>query len=243
VHTEELVEAAWEIWARNSSEFQIYPDVIVVPSKPMYFHWLIEQIPGVLRSMKHSPDAKVLIASDAPTWMFNACLEMNINVTRHPHGAVKAKRYTTAIAQNQTPLREDLDLIRGRFNLLNGDEGGRKIMVSRRFSSRYTQVESELEEVLVTRGYQIVYPERLSLSEQVKLFSSASTVVGATGSAMSNVVWMGEGSRVVALTAPNASSKFFLWNRLNPKVTSYWQIDIASLTGKQVIEAVLRVVE
>lgn len=63
---------------------------------------------------------------------------------------------------------------------------GRKVYLSRQGLSatkRRILGEAKLEEILVTRGYNILYPERLTLADQIALFSEAEMVVGCIGSA------------------------------------------------------------
>jgi capsular polysaccharide biosynthesis protein len=59
--------------------------------------------------------------------------------------------------------------------------------------------EVELEEIARQRGFDVVYPESLDLKGQVNIFSSASTVVGASGSGMLNAIFSAPGTRVVDL--------------------------------------------
>jgi capsular polysaccharide biosynthesis protein len=173
--------------------------------------------------------------------MENACYEMNIPVRRHPNGALRAEHYTGVNRQIQTPLAQDLELLRSHVPLAKLSVHN-KIFISRRYSSRYTAIESDLEAILVRKGFHLVYPERLTFIQQVQLFSSASIVVGATGSALSNTVWMSEHSKLIVLSG-TVPMNFMLWNRLNPRVTSYWQIDIVSLNKDQVIAAVFQALQ
>ena len=55
----------------------------------------------------------------------------------------------------------------------------------------------EVEERLVKLGFEIIYPEEMSIEEQIKKFRSAAIVVGQSGGAMFNVVFCRPGTHVV----------------------------------------------
>jgi capsular polysaccharide biosynthesis protein len=57
--------------------------------------------------------------------------------------------------------------------------------------------EAELVERLIAHDFRIVYPERLSVAEQILEFSSAELVVGPSGSGMFNVVFCHPGTKVI----------------------------------------------
>jgi capsular polysaccharide biosynthesis protein len=78
-----------------------------------------------------------------------------------------------------------------------------RVYVSRRLSAlhrpwyRVMQNEAEVEELLQRNGFEIVYPETLSLADQVRTFSQAQCVVGPSGSGMFNAAFAPKGCRVL----------------------------------------------
>ncbi|MBN9378538.1 MAG: hypothetical protein BGO14_08570 [Chlamydiales bacterium 38-26] len=72
---------------------------------------------------------------------------------------------------------------------------GNKLFVSRRkhasvnMNYRVLKNEEELEQALLKEGFISVYPEHLSVKDQIKFFSSASMIVGPSGSALFNCVY------------------------------------------------------
>jgi capsular polysaccharide biosynthesis protein len=79
----------------------------------------------------------------------------------------------------------------------------RKIYVSRLLSGlarpwyRAMQNETEVEQRMRRRGFEVVHPETLSLKAQARVFSTASHVVGPSGSGMFNVMFAHDRLRVV----------------------------------------------
>jgi hypothetical protein len=76
----------------------------------------------------------------------------------------------------------------------------RRLYLSRRSAQRRKVTnEDELIHLLASRGYEVVYPEALSVRAQIDLFASASHIVAPTGAALTNMVYAPPGARVTVL--------------------------------------------
>jgi capsular polysaccharide biosynthesis protein len=82
-------------------------------------------------------------------------------------------------------------------------QSARRIYVSRRtlntegWSTRIMANETELIARLSAAGFDIIEPERMAVREQIETFSSASIVVGPSGSGLFNTVFCHPGTRIV----------------------------------------------
>jgi capsular polysaccharide biosynthesis protein len=87
------------------------------------------------------------------------------------------------------------------MRMLNGSpRSNRKIYLSRKAvegNPRKMVNEPELIEALTKRGFDIVLPEQLTATEQIKAFSSAGTIVAAAGSAIYNSAFCYPGTRFI----------------------------------------------
>ena len=75
-----------------------------------------------------------------------------------------------------------------------------KLYISRQIlksSSRTIINRQELEAVALSHGFDIIYPERLSIAEQASLFSSAAVVAGEYGSGMHNSIFSSPACKVL----------------------------------------------
>jgi hypothetical protein len=59
--------------------------------------------------------------------------------------------------------------------------------------------EAALERAMATRGFAVIYPELLSLAEQIRLVASAEVLCGLEGSAMHNVVFARPGTLAISI--------------------------------------------
>ena len=92
--------------------------------------------------------------------------------------------------------------------------GPRRLFVKRTSTYRTLLNEAEVETFLAGRGFMPVDPGRLSVSEQVELFSRADIVVGPSGAALTNIVWCAGGARVLVLHADHPFKKYPYWDAL-----------------------------
>jgi capsular polysaccharide biosynthesis protein len=77
----------------------------------------------------------------------------------------------------------------------------RKVYLSRRLrGGRRPLNEEEISAYLAARGFEIVLPEKLSFTEQVRLFQEASVVVAANGSSLMNAVFSAPGAEFYVLS-------------------------------------------
>lgn len=78
--------------------------------------------------------------------------------------------------------------------------GARKLYVSRAHAPRRRLVNEKAVSALMSQsGYEIVFPEQLSVREQIRLFSEAASVVAPTGAALTNLIYMPSGGQVTVL--------------------------------------------
>jgi capsular polysaccharide biosynthesis protein len=82
-------------------------------------------------------------------------------------------------------------------------QSGRRIYISRfglnaeGWSTRIMVNEAELIERLIAAGFDIVEPQKIPVREQIEIFSSASAVVGPSGSGLFNTVFCHPATRVI----------------------------------------------
>lgn len=78
--------------------------------------------------------------------------------------------------------------------------GPKRIFLGRKYSSgRRPFNEEECIECAKEFGFEVVYPEMLTLQQQVKLFNDAEAIVGGSGAAFTNLVYCNHGVKVLVL--------------------------------------------
>lgn len=96
----------------------------------------------------------------------------------------------------------------------------RKIYLKRSSATRQMENGDEVERALLKGGYDIVEPEKYSFLQQVALFNSADEIVGSSGAALANLIFM-----------PSMTSVRIFIGRFEGTSYWYWQ-NIACASGK-----------
>jgi capsular polysaccharide biosynthesis protein len=86
-----------------------------------------------------------------------------------------------------------------------------RIFLRRNSHARKLVNESEIEALVVSHGYSIVEPEKLSFSQQIKLFANAKVILGPAGAALANAVFCRSGAHVGILSSKHKSMSYGYW--------------------------------
>jgi capsular polysaccharide biosynthesis protein len=82
--------------------------------------------------------------------------------------------------------------------------------------------EAELEEILVSFEFDIVYPEQLTLPQQIDLFSNRQNIFGFAGSAFHNHIFSRQRPRITCITLDKfINTNFLILDKLNASDTRY----------------------
>ena len=89
----------------------------------------------------------------------------------------------------------------------------RKVFISRKNTKNSRIVnEEEVVKLFHERGYEIVCTEMLSYKEQIELFSTARCIVGASGAAMTNLIYCNKGTVFGCLISEE--SRFYIYSTI-----------------------------
>jgi capsular polysaccharide biosynthesis protein len=102
--------------------------------------------------------------------------------------------------------------------------GHRRLFVSRRhFPGRQLVNEAQVIDLFERYGFEVVFPEELSLLEQARLFASASAVSGVKGAALTNTVFCPP-ETVVIVMSPIDWPDLFFWDIAGQRHFSYYEL-------------------
>jgi capsular polysaccharide biosynthesis protein len=176
-----------------------------------YGSWLFRVLPKLqtLRPFNLDSTVRFLVWAELPT--FREYLRLlgvpgERIIDHKPKNVVYEleRAIVPSIRNNQAYLdAESLALYGGLRSQLGVErQPGQRIYVSRlqqsqHGSTRTMQNEAELIARLETMGFRIVCPEKLSVPEQIRTFSSAEMVVGPSGSGMFNIVFCHPGTKII----------------------------------------------
>ncbi len=121
--------------------------------------------------------------------------------TRQLGVAIKPK--TLIVANNQTQINRispnDIQLLRQRFlSDHHNKRKDRKIFLPRR-GRRILKNESEIRDLLIEYGFEMIEDIYRTVDEQIDLFNSASVILGVHGAGLANLVWCQPKTKLIEL--------------------------------------------
>jgi capsular polysaccharide biosynthesis protein len=205
-----------------------------------YFHFLIEWYPTILSLVRREvvTKASLLVTGPLHPNMWDAVhyllspLHLSTLQLRLSHAvtcdrviaAPPSVTYASLIGGGVASCAynaENISLIRRAFMPLWVEGAGshlRKLLIRRISQNRNVANWDEVEEAAIGAGYEVVDPGRLTFREQIKLFSSASRILGPTGAWAANLIFVPEGATVAVFYPSTARSPNSLWSELGKTI-------------------------
>jgi hypothetical protein len=171
-----------------------------------FYHWLIEDLPVFLRSIESAPDARVLVPSRAPGYVWSAlnwlghddAIEIDKRISVEKLVMTGKSDYSGTNGANVHPV--DIGVLRERFrSLIPARPIGHRLVSLRAGYKRAAEDEHDLVRRLSARGFEGVDASALSFPEQITLFANTEHLVGLHGAGLSNSVWMHERAKVTEI--------------------------------------------
>lgn len=192
----------------------------------VYGHWILDMLPRIWLFKtyfgQHLPNVKFIIPNNTPEYARMILLDYfgisrkNIIEFKFLRDEVKLKRayvpsllHSSHIFHPAMNLFVDFILKKISSSYLPSNTKTKIYVSRRRFAQNSTSYERSLRDEdalidsLTARGYQLVYPEGLSWSTQLKLFSKATIIIGECGSALHNSLFSGQNVGVVSIDSSN----------------------------------------
>lgn len=195
---------------------------IVFPTTPNYYHWLIEDVPAVVRAACEAPDTPLLAYSEGITERHQMVTGL-LGSELHPAPVVLAIDEQVMAGRSSDSWfvhPADAALLKQLGQELTGHNGAHedlgkdrieRIYVSRRGTSRPLPDEERMESELAQRGFHILRLEEMPWPEQVRAFQRARLIVAPHGAGLANLVFTPSGATVIELTFGLHYNRCFEW--------------------------------
>ncbi len=208
------------------------------PGYGIFGHWLIDFVPRMaLSRLMNGAEYPAHLFGPLADWMKNLVTLAGIQHVKpagigfSAHTRLRVPSSTKSGYGFSEPVNSfawrSLALKFNHLNVSNPLNATERLFVSRKHwqGGRAIDFHDELESLMLSHGFRIVYPETLSLAEQAHLFSTARIVVGEDGSALHNVIFSAAGARLGVL--------------MDEHRDNLWHAGICHLLGHQIAYAPL----
>lgn len=105
-------------------------------------------------------------------------------------------------------------------------DSNRRIFISRKASKWRKYNEEEVISILLDHGYEVVYPETLTINEQFSLFYNVSHIIAASGAALTNIICCRPNTKVLILTSARLEFSIF------STIAEVFKLELNYLVGK-----------
>jgi hypothetical protein len=189
----------------------------VVPVPNNYYHFIAESLPGLLAVRHHYPQAKVLVSDQVSGWIGDLLRHAGIEFSSITSGPIRLDSAVVPSRQAGVPTAEEISRLRSFAEAVSGTqhprERGSWVYIARDLQfGRVPAWEKNLSQALSQRGVQVISPEQYSVRDQMRLFGKAAGLIGFGGAALTNMVWMREGSKAIVLGEPLPTTEFSPYN-------------------------------
>ena len=183
-----------------------------------YFHWMTDCLPRIWEGLERDPDCPVILPESFKSLSYvGQTLDLlkikPVFFNSRENLAVDTLILTARTApfpHYHIPLAQKT---REKLSVKSPQNPWRKVYVSRKLAEkRKAHNELEVELLLRKKGFEIVYAEQLTVSQQIKLMSETAFLVCLHGAALSNMLFMQEGMKVMELRNINDSITHCFFN-------------------------------
>lgn len=205
-------------------------EAIFIGGGKNYYHWMVDYLPGlgILEEKNLFRDLPVIFNGELTLFQKQSLEHIGFDFSRHLDPGEERVIHcsqlwaTTRSSKRKTIMGmpdwwqseveiETITWLRNAFlNTPSRDGAGRKLYLSRG-DARFRRLlnDEEVVELMLDAGYDVIYPDQLSIGEQVSLFSEASHVVGVHGAAFTNIVFMSPGTKVMEIVGKYKPPQFY----------------------------------
>jgi len=189
-----------------------------------YFHWLVECLPRLSLISELDKNIPLLVDEDIPNQSWEALQLLNfddrqiIKVAKNTIYKVKKLYYPSQLSvihdnfnipcyykdavYSPSAINFVRDSVLEAYKIIPTKKPSRKIYISRK-NSDYRQLlnTTEIENMLVSKGFEIIFPEHLSFYAQVQIFSEASIIIGQSGAGMANFIFAPKDCKILIMVS------------------------------------------
>jgi hypothetical protein len=174
-----------------------FESIINLPSRSgNYYHFLVEDLPDLIRERERYPLAKVLVPKKIPKFAIESLEILNCTYEytdhRFIHANSLAKRAKTP--SGFLPSSEDIEIVRRQFGIVTEEiEIKKDVFVLRNHDNHF---EREIADKFLEIGFEIIQSQNLSFAEQISFFRQARSIAGLHGAGLANMVFANPGCQI-----------------------------------------------
>ncbi len=176
-----------------------------------YFHWMTDCLPRIWEGLDRDPNCPVILPESFKSLSYVIQTLDLLKVKAEFFKSRENLRVDTLILTARTAPYPHFNIplaqkTREKLGVKPAQSPWRKVYVSRKLApKRKAHNELEVELFLRKKGFEIIEAEKLSLMQQIQLMSETALLVCLHGAALTNMLFLQEGMKVLELRNVNDS--------------------------------------
>jgi Glycosyltransferase 61 len=174
-----------------------WPGPVVLSPPTGYYHWLLEILPRVLAARDIEPNVKAVVPSDCPRYITDALALLGIELLETRRRSVRLDDVLVPAALQDAGFIPSVDVDRlcktvlpKLSDLHDGQIPPELVYVSRaKDALRRLGNERSVEQLVSDLGFDVVYLQDMTWTEQIQQMSKAQVVVAPHGAGLANMIW------------------------------------------------------
>jgi capsular polysaccharide biosynthesis protein len=214
-----------------------------------YAHWLWEDLPRLFAALPHLPTStRFLVPRSIRQFQKDSLSLLGIEperlVIQETNVNTRCERlwFATALGNQDWAVTAPDTVQQMRATLLksvgeDAPSGARRVYVSRSGLSKNRRVSNEdaLLSIIKDYDFEIVFPERLSLADQIGVFKDANVVLGAHGAGLTNILFCPPKSTVLELQDSVFAPRCWYW-KLAATLGHEWRCYVSEADNRQTLK-------
>ncbi|OPY68330.1 MAG: hypothetical protein A4E62_02085 [Syntrophorhabdus sp. PtaU1.Bin002] len=128
----------------------------------------------------------------------------NNSLSGHSHGVFSPLAFNALLGHPMLGLQQNA----------KDSHWPKKIFLRRNSEIRNVVNATELERMFFSHGYSVVEPERMTFSQQVKLFSNARAIAGSSGAALANIIFCPPITKICIFISKDQETSYWYWQNM-----------------------------
>jgi hypothetical protein len=176
-----------------------YSMIIPMSYPEYYYHYLIDDIPSLLQTIRTNPNHVPIFHGNIPTFASQILQALQLEYEIASDAVIEVQNLLVPRKKLNYMSEYRLELEnRLSFGQQNSTKPRTRIFIGRKNLPRGdSKTELELFSMLEEFGFSQINPSDLSFNEQVQAFAEAEFIVSLHGGALSNLIFCSPGTRVI----------------------------------------------
>ncbi len=228
----------YKIFIENKKDYKVFDNIYVLGSNAAdnYYSNLIHFLPRIF--FNKEKNIKIAIHRNSSN-KFRTLIDQICNNQKINHTFLYLDDDFYKFTNSQFPqflnIKNSIDILKSFLKSSPANSLEKKIYITRE-NSNYRRIVNEFDivPILKKNGFKIINPHLYEITEQIKIFSEADTIISAHGSNLSNIVFCKPGTKIYEIIPKSNKDYELIFSEKYKKIAEINKLDFIQITADTV---------